>query len=523
MDNEKDLQQMTGQPTDAAENIPEPVITDEALDSPVAEDASAKAEDDMNWLKQLLNQAPDEPEPGRDELTTYEAGLSHLEDDELKQLLSEDEQPVTIEPAEPISEATAVFDTLHVDEPEQPKHTDVMLEEADSEPTAEKQRKIRPKARSGYGLFGIPHLLATCIWLVLIVAIGVSMGRLLWVCCADVMAFGKEDQKVTITITEEDDIDSIAKKLGNANLVRYPGLFKLFATITGKDENISPGTFTLNATLDYNAMINAMVYYGDTREVVDIMFPEGATCAQIFKLLADNRVCTVEQLEEYAANGELSDYWFLEGVNRGSKYCLEGYLAPDTYKFYTNDSPRRVLEKFLNEFNSRFTDKMKTDFEAIKVNFANKLRAKGFSESYIQQNTLTVHKIVTLASIIQKETSSRGEGYDISSVFYNRLANKDILTLGADATVHYALGDYFGEIEELTQEHLNVDSPYNTRKNQGIPPGPICNTDVHSLYAALVPNDTNYHYFVYDPSIYCHRFAVTYQEHMDNVLEIEKQ
>ena len=513
MDQEKDLQQPAEQP----ENLP---ITTPEVSEPAVSPASVQAdriEDDMDWLKQLLNQPADDTTPKSDEQDTYQAGLTHLEDDELKELLSDDSQPAVGEPAKTIDDTTAIFNAIHIDNPEESE------EVRDEEPIDDKQRKLRPKAKNGYGLFGLPHLVATGIWLALIIAIGISMGRLLWVCCADVMAFGKEDQKVTITITEDDDIDSIAKKLGNANLVRYPGLFKLFATITGKDENISPGTFTLNATLDYNAMINAMVYYGETREVVDIMFPEGATCAQIFKLLADNKVCTVEQLEEYAANGELSNYWFLEGVPRGSKYCLEGYLAPDTYKFYTYDSPRRVLEKFLNEFNSRFTDKMKKDFETIQTNFTTLLRSKGFSEAYIQENTLTVHKIVTLASIIQKETSSRGEGYDISSVFYNRLANKDILTLGADATVHYALGDYFGEIEELTQEHLDFDSPYNTRKNQGIPPGPICNTDVHSLYAALVPNETNYHYFVYDPKLSCHRFAVTYQEHMDNVLEIEKQ
>ncbi len=369
----------------------------------------------------------------------------------------------------------------------------------------------------------LPHFLKTCIYLALVVVIGVSLGRLLWVFCSDVMAFGKESQSVTITITADDSLNDVAKKLKEADLIRYPKLFKFFARITGKDDNISSGTFTLNASLDYNAMINAMTFYGASREVVDIMFPEGVNCAQIFKLLEENRVCTVSQLEEYAANGELKDYWFLEGVTRGSKYCLEGYLAPDTYRFYTDDSPRRVLEKFLNEFDSRFTDKMKNDFAVIRENFSNLLRAKGFSEAYIQNNTLTVHKVVTLASIIQKETSSRGEGYDIASVFYNRLANKDILNLGADATVHYALGDYFMEIEELTGTHLNVDSPYNTRKYQGIPPGPICNADVHSLYAALVPNETNYHYFVYDPNTSCHRFAVTYQEHMENISEIEKQ
>lgn len=196
-------------------------------------------------------------------------------------------------------------------------------------------------------------------------------------------------------------------------------------------------------------------------------------------------------------------------------------MSPDTYKFYTNDEPRRVIEKFLNEFEDRFTDKMKADFETIRDAFTAKLTAKGFSAAYIEENTLTLHKIVTLASIIQKETSSDAESYDISSVFYNRLANHDIMNLGADATVYYALGDYFWEINELTEEHLNVDSPYNTRKYKGIPPGPICNMGAHALYATLEPNETDYHYFVYDSKAGSHRFAVTYKEHIDNIADLE--
>lgn len=381
-------------------------------------------------------------------------------------------------------------------------------------------QKGRPKKKDVYGLLGIPHILSTVIWLALIVAIGVSLGRTLWVCCADVMAFGKEDQKVTITVTPDDTIDTISKKLGQANLVRYPQLFKFFAQITGKDDDIGVGTFTLNSQLDYNAMINAMYYYGESRGVVDIMFPEGINCAQIFKLLEEKEVCSVAELEEYAASGELKNYWFLEGVVRGDKYCLEGYLAPDTYEFYKNDTPRRVLEKFLNEFDSRFTDKMKEDFTRMQTRYAEKLRNAGFSASYIEENTLTLHQVITLSSVVQKEAASDGECYDIASVFYNRLADPSILSLGADATVYYAIGDYFGEIEELTAEHLAVDSPYNTRKNQGIPPGPICNTGVHALYAALEPNDTNYKYFVYDRNASAHRFAQTESEHNKNVAEL---
>ena len=135
-----------------------------------------------------------------------------------------------------------------------------------------------------------------------------------------------------------------------------------------------------------------------------------------------------------------------------------------------------------------------------------------------KEHTLTVHDVITLASIIQKETASDAECYDIASTFYNRLVAN--MQLGADATVYYAIGDYFWETEVLTQKHLDTDSPYNTRKNIGIPPSPICNMGVHALYAALEPNDTSYYYFVYDSEKHAHRFAKTEAEHINNLKEL---
>lgn len=470
-----------------------------------AEQASKKAEKPVEIPQIVIpEEVPEEQPEDFWENLQEKAEETAQVDEELEQILAEDWDNVAL--------------------PEELPEDYLPREEAQPAPEpAPKEKPIkkgRPKKKDEYGLLGIPHILSTVIWLVLILAIGVSLGRLLWVCCADVMAFGKDNQKVTITITEDDTIGSISKKLGQANLVRYPQLFKLFAQVTGKDDDIGVGTFTLNSQLDYNAMINAMYSYAGSQGVVDIMFPEGVNCAQIFKMLEDKEVCTIADLEKYAADGELKDYWFLEGVARGDKYCLEGYLAPDTYEFYKNDEPRRVLEKFLNEFDSRFTDKMKEDFTLMQTRHADNLRRAGFGASYIEEHTLTLHQVITLSSVIQKEAASDGECYDIASVFYNRLADPNILSLGADATVYYALGDYFGEIEELTVEHLNVDSPYNTRKNQGIPPGPICNTGVHALYAALEPNDTNYKYFVYDKNASAHRFALTESEHNQNVAEL---
>ena len=503
---------------------------------PAAQEAKKSlSSEEADWLETLFqsDKRPEQSKPAADEPAPVPAN-----DLELEMIMAEvkydDSMPIlhtkaTDEAVERIlaekdgKQPPVSDDTILVIREELP--SDMLVEEPVEEeiPVRAKQPaeepKGRPKKEGREGLFGIPRVISTVIWLALIVAIGVSLGRVLWICCAEVMAFGKESQKVTITITDDDDIDSISNKLAQANLIRYPGLFKFFAEATGKDDNITPGTFALYSHFDYNAMINAMVSY-DSRETVDIMFTDGSNCAQIFKLLEEKNVCTVAELEEYAANGELSEYWFLEGVSRGDKYCLEGYLAPDTYTFYTNDSPRRVLEKFLNEFDSRFTNIMKDDFKAMQDAYASMLKSNGMA-AYAKQNPLTLHQVVTLASVIQREAASISECYDIASAFYNRLTHPDHMSMGSDATVYYAIGDYFGKVEELTQTHLNTDSPYNTRKNKGFPPGPICNMDVHSLYAALEPNDTNYYYFVYDAELGEHRFARTYAEHLANIAEVE--
>ncbi len=456
-------------------------------------------------------------EIGPDEDAVYQAGLTHPNDAELEKILAEDWSSITDDPAP----ESPILPADNTEEPILVIHSDDTLpasDESDATP-----RKGRPKAENILMQLGIPHIAATLIWLALIVAVGVSLGRLFWVCCSDIMAFGKESQEVIITITEQDDIDSVSQKLGKAGLVRYPGLFKIFAKLTHKDENISVGTFTLNSHLDYNAMINAMVNYGTARIEVDVMLPEGANCAQIFALLEENEVCSAEDLEACAANGELGDYWFLEGVPRGDKYCLEGYLAPDTYTFYTNDEPARVLAKFLDEFESRFTDKMVESFTALQERYANMMAEKGYDEAYIQSNPLTLHQVITLASIVSRETSSDAESFTIASVFYNRLTNPRYPYLDSDATVYYAIGDYFGEVDELTQEHLDTDSPYNTRNHQGLPPGPICNPGVYSLYAALDPDETDYYYFVYDYDAYSHIFSKTYQEHMSHLNDLESE
>ena len=381
-------------------------------------------------------------------------------------------------------------------------------------------RKGRPERKEGYGLFGLPHIAATVIWLVLIVTIGISMGRVLWVCATDLLAFGKPDEVITVTISENDDINAIANKLQKAGLIRYPKLFVFFAELTGKGERVLADTHTLNSMYDYNALLKMMSYKQSNTSVVNVVIPEGYNCAQIFKLLEEKGVCSQEKLEQWAANGELKEYWFLEGVPRGSKYCLEGYLYPDTYEFYTDADPQYVLQKMLNAFDNRFTDKMYSKFLKMQETYAQMLRNSGLSSSYIEANKLTFHKLITIASMIEEETANPRESYDIASVFYNRLTKPGSYpTLDSDPTVYYAMGVYYDR-QPLSKEDLKFDSPYNTYVSRGLPPGPITNPGYYSIYAALEPNSTRYHFFVFDKSINGHRFSKTLQEHNDWIAQI---
>ena len=383
-----------------------------------------------------------------------------------------------------------------------------------ADPKPREPRKGRPKRKKGYFLFGLPHLAATLVWLLIIVSMGVTLGRMLWLCAADVLAFGREDKAVTITIGANDTIDDIADNLYKHQLIRYPGLFKLYASLAVDDGEIATGTFTLNTLYDYHAIVNSMSAYSSFREVVeDVLIPEGYNCRQIFELLEQKGICTVAELEEYAANGEFQDFWFLEDVPRGDKYCLEGYLFPDTYDFYAGSTPREALGKMLLGFASRIDkEETETQLNALNSRLADMMRRNGCSETFIIENRIGVRELLIVASLIEEETATVLESKDIASVIYNRLTQDQVYEryLGIDATILYALGEHK---EELTKDDLAIDSPYNTRIYAGLVPTPISNPGLNSISAALDPSDTDYYYYLLNPSTGVHTFSKTAAEH----------
>ena len=371
-------------------------------------------------------------------------------------------------------------------------------------------KKGRPRNRRGEGLLGIPNILVTIVWIAITLAIGVTLGRMAWVCAADVLAFGREDRQVTVTITPNDTIEDVAAKLHNAGLIRYPGLFKLYASFAVDEDEIKPGIWDLNSLYDYHALVS-MMSPSSKRSVVTVMIPEGSNCRQIFELLQDKRVCTVESLESYAKEGDLGDYWFLEGLDRSSKYCLEGYLFPDTYEFYTNDSPQNVLDKLLGNFDKRVDEEIRGQLDALNTRISDMMRRNGRNEDYIAAHQFTMADVITVASLIEKETASADEGYTISSVIYNRLFawGNTPAFLNIDAAVIYGLDGK----SDLTAEDLQIDTPYNTYLNTGLTPGPITNPGLGSIRAALEPQDTDYYYYVLDMETGLHHFSRTLEEH----------
>ena len=450
--------------------------------------------------------APDEPEPAFD--------MSVLDDPELNALIEDtplpeeapapEEPPMDQEYRDNGEDFNAMFNAPAQEEPI-PTH---------DRPT----RKGRPKRKRREFLFGLPGIAATAIWLAIILAVGVTLGRMVWVCAADVLAFGREDKPVTITIYQTDTIEDITEKLHKGGLIKYPGLFKLYASLAVDEGEIQPGIWDLNTRYDYHALVN-MMSAGSTRQVVTVTIPEGYSCRQIFELLEENKVCTAVDIASYAATGELSDYWFLENIDRNSEYCLEGFLFPDTYEFYKNSTSREALEKMLDNFEVKFSEEMQGQIVTLNEHISTMMRNDGRSEEYIAEHQFGIHEVVIVASLIEKETSGDDESPTIASVIYNRLFSwgSTPAYLNIDASVIYALDGK----TDLTSEDLKVDSPYNTYTNTGLTPGAITNPGLASLKAALNPADTNYYFYVLDPSVGSHHFSTTYEEHTAFIANLE--
>ncbi len=318
-----------------------------------------------------------------------------------------------------------------------------------------------------------------------ILIISAILAGIGWLLCNDLLALNKKPHTAEIVVTDGEKLGAVAKSLKQSKLIEYKGFFLLYGALS--DTEIVAGTYELNSDMDYHALLTAMSPKSGARKTVDVTIPEGYSMQQIFKLLEEKNVNTADKLMEAAANGDY-DYDFLAEKEKGSASRLEGYLFPDTYQFYSGGDPEKVINKMLKNFNNKMTD------ELMKK---------------VESSPYSLDEIITIASLIEKETDGSDEG-KISSVIRNRLKNSGETAgyLQIDASLQYALGSHK---EVLTDADKEVDSPYNLYKNKGLPPTPIANPGISSIRSALYPDDTSYYYYALgDDGV--HHFFRTYRE-----------
>lgn len=330
------------------------------------------------------------------------------------------------------------------------------------EETQRSSNTRRRKKRSG--------LSGAAIYAIFVIGVSALLACIGWVAANDVLALNKPEKTATITITNDDSFGDVAEKLKDEGLIEYKFLFNLFATFTRSKDDVVAGTFTLNTDMDYRALLSGMSANSATRATVTVTIPEGYTVDQIFTLLEEKGVASVEDLQDMAANHDYA-FSFLQDLELGDYHRLEGYLYPDTYEFTTPQNPLYVINKMLVRFDEQFTDAMRQE---------------------VADSGRTIHEIITIASMIEKETDGNDRA-DIASVIYNRLNNPSGGTQGylqIDATLAYING---GKVP--TEADKSIDSPYNTYLYKGLPAGPISNPGLESIKAAMNPSSTSYYYY----------------------------
>jgi UPF0755 protein len=261
-------------------------------------------------------------------------------------------------------------------------------------------------------------------------------------------------------------------------VILNPVKFRLFARIRGYDKHIKAGEYMLSSAMTPEKILETMVT--GKVHLHRLTIPEGYNLRQIAQAVENAGFATETDFLKAADD---PDFVHAKGIDAQT---FEGYLFPDTYYFPKGFTPENIISAMVKRFWSVFKPEWKE-------------RAKTLG--------MTIHQVITLASIIEKETAVADERPIISSVFHNRL--KRNMRLESDPTVIYGMGDYNGNI---TRKDLERPTPYNTYTIKGLPPGPISNTGAEAIEAALYPADGKFLYFV-SKNNGTHHFSTNFKDH----------
>lgn len=320
----------------------------------------------------------------------------------------------------------------------------------------------------------------------------------------DIFALVKTERTVEIDLGKYPTVIDVSNELADKGIIRYPWVFRLYARRKLDDgQEFIPGTYTVSSKQNYDSLINTFLAQTGERRIATIMIPEGYTVDEIIDLFISEGIGTKEGFVDAIENGQY-DYEFIKRLDSQPKnpyrrYRLEGYLFPDTYYFYTDWSEEQVINKLLDNFDTKMAKEYYT---------------------FIDNSGYTLDQYLMIASLIQDEAYFTSDMELVSSVIHNRLKNqKAYPKLECDSTVLYALGTHKADI---TAADLAYDNPYNTYVYDGLMPGPICNPGWSAIYTAMNPAESDYYYFVSRMNGEM-LYAKTLAEHNKNVATVRAE
>jgi len=278
---------------------------------------------------------------------------------------------------------------------------------------------------------------------------------------------GDGGDPVQVQVPKGSSVSEVGDLLSEEGVIDDSTLFQVRVTLAGKRSDLYAGSFTLAEGMSYGAAIEALSI-PPVKKTRTVTIPEGYARSQAAELVA--------------ADGVPGDYEkasvkspFLNPAKYGGKGAkdLEGFLFPNTYELKPNAPAADLVELQVKDF---------------------KRQIKKVDMRYAKSKNLTVYDVLIVASMIEDEAGVPEQRKLVGSVIYNRL--REGMTLGIDATIRFATGNW---TEPLTESELAIDSPYNTRTNQGLPPGPINSPGLEAIRAAARPAETKFLFYVTDP------------------------
>jgi len=323
------------------------------------------------------------------------------------------------------------------------------------------------------------------IWAVVIVLIIVASAWFFFSLKPEDARAGNAAQ-VVFTVNPGDGFREVTQHLATAHLIRSPLAFELFSLVGGHAFELKPGLYRLSPTMDVEQIVAALSGGGAGKVTVTI--PEGSNIFDIDRILSAALVIRPGAL-----------------ISTAGAQNLEGYLFPDTYQFYTNDSVGDVVREMTSDFNAKAASLFAV--APAGVAFASAPGAQG-----------NASRTLILASIVEKEVPDQQDQEVVAGIILKRLA--DGMPLDIDATVCYAKllahPTSTAQTCSLSALDFKIDSPYNTYLNKGLPPGPIGNPGTSAITAALHPQVSPYFYYLSDPVTGKTIFAKTLDEQNQN-------